>query len=221
MRVAPFVLLVALVLAGCGRQDEGGISGGGKVLGRTITVYSLMPDPVGRNRDFVDGEKLALADAGGRAGSLLVNFNSLDLGTDESDEAEAVRRAVTDPQIIAAVVECDSGDGAAVQCGGGVAGRAGWGLRVGADPNATPLGRPTVGRPATARCRPTSTRASASAFGRAPGAGAEDGYRAMAGVLRAIATPLPGMTGRLSSTRTVARLRARAGTGLATCADRQ
>ena len=43
-----------------------------------------MTDPGGRNRDFVDGEKLALADAGGRAGSLAVNFNSLDLGTDES-----------------------------------------------------------------------------------------------------------------------------------------
>ena len=60
--------------------SEGGISGGGKVIGRTVTVYSLTSDPGGANRDFVDGEKLALSDAGGRAGALAVNFSSLDLG---------------------------------------------------------------------------------------------------------------------------------------------
>ncbi len=98
--------LAALVLAGCGGSSEGGISGGGKVIGRTVTVYSLTSDPAGANRDFVDGEKLALADAGGRAGALAVNFSSLDLGgADEKLQAQAARRAITDPQIIAAVVD--------------------------------------------------------------------------------------------------------------------
>ena len=102
-RVAP--ILVTLVLLGCGGTTEGGISGGGKIIGRTVTVYSLATDPASTNKDFVDGEKLALSDAGGRAGDLSVNFSSLDLGADDSDAAEAARRAINDPQIIAAIVD--------------------------------------------------------------------------------------------------------------------
>ncbi len=185
MRVAPFVLVVALVLAGCGQPDEGGISGGGKVLGRTITVYSLMPDPVGRNRDFVDGEKLALADAGGRAGSLLVNFNSLDLGTDDADEAEAVRRAVTDPQIIAAVVNATPVTVPLLNAAGVLQVAPGGDFGLASDPNAQPLGRPTLGR-LQGSTPPDFDARFQEAFGRAPGEGAADGYRAMAGVLRAI-----------------------------------
>ena len=82
-RQAQHRLLVALTLlavAGCGASKDEGISGGGKVIGRTVTVYSLTTDPGGTHRDFVDGEKLALSDAGGRAGALAVNFTSLDLG---------------------------------------------------------------------------------------------------------------------------------------------
>ena len=97
---------LALALAGCGTSKDEGISGGGKVIGRTVTVYSLTTDPGGSNRDFVDAEKLALADAGGRAGALSVNFTSLDLGGSDSKlEAQAARRAISDPQIIAAIVD--------------------------------------------------------------------------------------------------------------------
>ena len=78
--LAPALAALALVLAGCGASNDEGISGGGKVIGRTVTVYSLTTDPGGAGRDFVDAEKLALADAGGRAGALAVNFTSLDLG---------------------------------------------------------------------------------------------------------------------------------------------
>ena len=79
-RLLAAATLAALTFAGCGAAKDEGISGGGKVIGRTVTVYSLTSDPGGANRDFVDAEKLALADAGGRAGNLSVNFTSLDLG---------------------------------------------------------------------------------------------------------------------------------------------
>src|SRR4051812_7470428 len=99
------VVAAVLALAGCGASKDEGISGGGKVIGRTVTVYSLVADPGGAGRDFVDGEKLALSDAGGKAGGLWVNFSSLALGEDASAQAEAARRAINDPQIIAAVVD--------------------------------------------------------------------------------------------------------------------
>ncbi len=185
MRVAPFVLLVALVLAGCG-FDTGGISNGGKVQGRTITVYSLMPDAVGRNRDFVDGEKLALADAGGRAGSALVNFISLDLGTEDRDEAETVRRAVTDAQIIAAVVNATPVTVPLLNAAGILQVAPGGDIGLASEPNAMPLGQQTVFRPTGSVPADFDSRFR-EAFGRAPGSGAEDGYRAMNSVLRAIA----------------------------------
>jgi hypothetical protein len=144
-----------------------------------------LPDPVGRNRDFVDGEKLALADAGGKAGSLLVNFNSLDLGTDEADEAEAVRRAVTDPQIIAAVVNATPVTVPLLNAAGILQVAPSGDFALGSDPNAQPLGRPTLGR-LVGSTPPDFDARFREAFGRDPGAGAEDGYRAMAGVLRAI-----------------------------------
>jgi hypothetical protein len=50
------------------------------VIGRTVTVYSIMQDPSGAARDLVDGEKLALSEANGRAGRARVNFSSLDAG---------------------------------------------------------------------------------------------------------------------------------------------
>ncbi len=103
------LVAAALVLGGCGgTTSEGGISGGGKVIGRTVTVYSLTSDPAGANRDFVDAQKLALSDAGGRAGALAVNFTSLELGDDDTLQAEAVRRAIADPQIIAAIVDANT-----------------------------------------------------------------------------------------------------------------
>ena len=99
-------LLAVAALAGCGGASEGGISGGGKVIGRTVTVYSLTSDPSGSNRDFVDAQKLALSDAGGRAGALAVNFASLELvADDDALQAQAVRRAIADAQIIAAIVD--------------------------------------------------------------------------------------------------------------------
>jgi hypothetical protein len=178
-------IVAAAALVGCGGTSEG-ISGGGKVIGRTVTVYSLMTDPGGRNRDFVDGEKLALADAGGRAGRLAVNFNSLDLGTDESDEAEAVRRAVNDPQIIAAVVDATPVTVPLFNAAGVLQVAPGGDFGLASDPNSQPLGRQTTFEP-TGSVPDSFDADFRAAFGRDASPAAEAGYRSMAGVLRAVA----------------------------------
>ena len=52
-------LVVATALTGCKSLEN--VARGGKVVGDTLTVYSLLPEPgTGNARDFVDAEKLAL-----------------------------------------------------------------------------------------------------------------------------------------------------------------
>ena len=162
---------------GCGGGGSDAISGGGKVAGHTVTVYSLVTDPGGRNRDFVDGEKLALSDAGGRAARWRVNFNSFDLGTEESDEAEAVRRAVNDPGIIAAVVDATPVTVPLFNAAGVLQVAPGGDFGLATDPNAQPLGRQTVFQPRGDAARVDFDADFREAFGRAPGDGAADGYR--------------------------------------------
>jgi hypothetical protein len=179
-------LISVLVLAGCGGVSEGGISGGGKVIGRTVTVYSLVSDPSGSGRDFVDGEKLALSDAGGRAGSLAVNFSSLDLGgADDAAQAEAVRRAINDPQIIAAVVDATDVTVPLFNAAGILQVARGGDLGLARDPHALPSGRRTVGSLEGVVPSDFVSRFQ-RAFGREPQSSARDGYRAMAGILSAI-----------------------------------
>jgi len=178
----------ALLLAGCGSTAaDGGISGGGKVLGSTVTVYSLASDPGGAGRDFVDGEKLALSDAGGRAGKLTVNFNSLDLGgTDRGAQGSAVRRAINDPQIIAAVVNATDVTVPLFNAAGILQVAPGGDEKLESDPNSLPSGKPTVG-PVKGELPSDFESRFKAAFGRAPDEDAEQGYRAMNGVLHAIA----------------------------------
>lgn len=180
------VLLAVLAITGCG-ATEGNISGGGKVIGRTVTVYSLVSDPAGAKRDFVDGEKLALADAGGRAGELAVNFTSLDLGgTDDKAQAEATRRAISDPQIIAAIADATPVTVPLFNAAGILQVAPGGDLSLATDPHALPSGTPSVGAP-TGSAPPDLDARFRTAFGRAPTADAETGYRAMVGIMRAIA----------------------------------
>src|SRR5262245_1933366 len=79
--LSALLLAAALaVLPGCASE---GITGGGTVLSDTLTVYSLLPDPrTPAAADIIDGEKLALAQAGGRAGGRTINFVSLEEGAD-------------------------------------------------------------------------------------------------------------------------------------------
>jgi len=183
------VALAVVALAGCGTSKDEGISGGGKVIGKTVTVYSLTSDPGGSGRDFVDGEKLALADAGGRAGALAVNFNSLDLGggSDDKLQAQAARRAISDPQIIAAIVDATKVTVPLFNAAGILQVAAGGDRGVAADPQALPSGKHTVATlPAAAPPAGFEARF-AKEFGRDPAPSAADGYRAMQGVLQAIA----------------------------------
>jgi ABC-type branched-subunit amino acid transport system substrate-binding protein len=111
--LAAVLLAAALPLAGCG--ERAGIERGGTIIGETLTVYSLLPAPEhGAARDVVDGEKLALAQAGGKAGRFKVNFASLDEGGAEpaeraADAAGAARDAIADPQVVAVIEGLDSG----------------------------------------------------------------------------------------------------------------
>jgi hypothetical protein len=182
--------LIALlaILAGCGGTSEGGISGGGKVIGRTVTVYSLTSDPGGSNRDFVDAEKLALADAGGQAGALAVNFSSLDLGgADQQRQAQAARRAINDPQIIAAIVDATPVTVPLFNAAGILQVAASGDPSLANDPQALPSGKRTVGSLPAAAAPADFERRFRDAFGRDPKPSAQEGYRAMQGALKAIA----------------------------------
>jgi branched-chain amino acid transport system substrate-binding protein len=101
-------LLVALALAGCANE---GITHGGTVLSDTLTVYSLLPGPSsGAAADAVAGEKLALAQAGGRAGRYTINFSSVDEGAkgERGQVADAVRDVIGDTQVIAVIGGLDT-----------------------------------------------------------------------------------------------------------------
>ena len=186
--LAATLAALVLVLAGCGTSKDEGISGGGKVIGKTVTVYSLTSDPGGANRDFVDGQKLALSDAGGRAGALAVNFTSLDLGgSDDKLQAQASRRAISDPQIIAAIVDATPVTVPLFNAAGILQVAASGDPSLASDPRALPSGQHTVAtlppEPAPADFKARF----AKAFGHDPDPSAADGYRAMKGVLEAIA----------------------------------
>ena len=155
------------------------------MIGRTVTVYSLTSDPGGANRDFVDGEKLALADAGGRAGALAVNFTSLDLGgSDDRLQAQAARRAISDPQIIAAIVDATKVTVPLFNAAGILQVAASGDPSLAADPQALPVGqahrRHAADRAAARRLRGAASRRSSGATPRRP---PTEGYRAMKGVL--------------------------------------
>lgn len=102
----------ALGQAACGNRES--IRGGGATVGKTLTVYSSLPSPArGSARDIVDGEKLALAEAHGKAGDYTINFSSLDEAGDGARArmrraAEAARTAMVDTQTAAVIGTTDS-----------------------------------------------------------------------------------------------------------------
>jgi hypothetical protein len=181
------IALVALALAGCGANADKEIAGGGQLGGRTLTVYSLTRDPTGASRDEVDGQKLALAEAHGRVGRLIVNFAAFDLGATSASAATATQRAIEDPQIIAAVVDATPVTVPLLNAAGILQVAPGGDLGLGADPQATPSGRRTLAAVAAGSVPPGFAARFQSEFGRAPSAQARTGYRAMRTILRAIA----------------------------------
>jgi branched-chain amino acid transport system substrate-binding protein len=118
---APLAALAAaalVTLGACGSDQ----SRGGKVQGDTLTIFSSLPlqGPGGeRSRSIINAEKLALRDAGGKAGDFTINFAFSDdstagkgskaAGWDPDKTAENARSAVENIRTIAYVGDFDSG----------------------------------------------------------------------------------------------------------------
>jgi branched-chain amino acid transport system substrate-binding protein len=109
--------VVAIGLAACGGNDNGGSTGGGG--GRTaLTIYSSLPlqgDSRPQSEDVVDGEKLALEEAGGKVGKFTIKYVSLDDSTaaagkwDPGATSSDARKAAQDSSTIVYLGEFNSG----------------------------------------------------------------------------------------------------------------
>src|SRR3954452_14180976 len=107
--------LVTLVACGSGGSSGGG---GSCVSGNTLTLYSSLPfDPTDRKQstDVVNGEKLALQEAGGKVGKYTIKYVSLDDSTPAAGKWEAgkvssnAREAAQNKATIAYLGEFNSG----------------------------------------------------------------------------------------------------------------
>jgi branched-chain amino acid transport system substrate-binding protein len=109
---------LALGVGACGGDDDGGGGGTAEGGGKTLTIYSSMPlqgasSP--QTRAIVNGMKLALEQAGNRAGEFTIEFVSLDNSTaqagnwtPEATSANA-RRAAQDDTTAVYLGEFNSG----------------------------------------------------------------------------------------------------------------
>jgi branched-chain amino acid transport system substrate-binding protein len=114
-RIAGIVLLLALSLAACGDDDGTKES---LIVGDSLTVYSSLPmrgTHADVARDLVLAEKLALKEAGGKAGPFTVAYVALDSADPETQRwsparvASNARVAVQDRQTIAYLGELETG----------------------------------------------------------------------------------------------------------------
>jgi branched-chain amino acid transport system substrate-binding protein len=114
------VTALALGVAACGGDDNNDkSSGGGGGGGRTaLTIYSSLPlqgDSRPQSTDVVNGEKLALEEAGGKVGKFTIKYVSLDDATaaagkwDPGQTSADARKAAQDPSTIAYLGEFNSG----------------------------------------------------------------------------------------------------------------
>jgi len=116
---------LALGLAACGGGDNNNQSGaggaattGGAAAGGTVNVYSSLPLQ-GASKDqtnaMVQGIRLALEEAGGKAGNITVNYESLDDSTaqagnwDPGQVAQNARRVAQDDKAVYYIGEFNSG----------------------------------------------------------------------------------------------------------------
>ncbi|HEX6696945.1 MAG TPA: branched-chain amino acid ABC transporter substrate-binding protein, partial [Solirubrobacteraceae bacterium] len=111
---------LALGVAACGGgNDNKSSSGGGGGGGRTsLTIYSSLPlqgDSRPQSTDVVNGEKLALEEAGGKVGKFTIKYVSLDDATaaagkwDPGQTSADARKAAQDASTIAYLGEFNSG----------------------------------------------------------------------------------------------------------------
>jgi branched-chain amino acid transport system substrate-binding protein len=108
---------LSLGVAACGDDDSGG-GGGGTVSGDQLTIYSSLPlqgDSRPQSESVVNGEQLALQQAGGKAGKFTIKYVSLDDATPSAGKWEPgktsanARKAAQDPKTIAYLGEFNSG----------------------------------------------------------------------------------------------------------------
>jgi branched-chain amino acid transport system substrate-binding protein len=114
------VTALALGVAACGGgDDDKSSSSGGGGEGRTsLTIYSSLPlqgDSRPQSTDVVNGEKLALEEAGGKVGKFTIKYVSLDDATaaagkwDPGQTSADARKAAQDASTIAYLGEFNSG----------------------------------------------------------------------------------------------------------------
>ncbi len=115
------VSALALGVAACGGNDNngGGGGGGGSSSGRTsLTIYSSLPlqgDSRPQSESVVNGEKMALEEAGGKVGNFTIKYVSLDDATaaagkwDPGQTSADGRKAAQDASTIAYLGEFNSG----------------------------------------------------------------------------------------------------------------
>lgn len=105
-------------VAACGDDDNGGGSDSGSVGGTTLTIYSSLPlqgDSRPQSESVVNGEKLALEQAGGKVGDFTIKYVSLDDSTaatgkwDPGATSSNARKAAQDKTAIAYLGEFNSG----------------------------------------------------------------------------------------------------------------
>jgi hypothetical protein len=102
------VLAAACVLAGCG-SERSTVTAGGRVVGDNLTIYASVPE-LGRGvgRDMVDASKLAIAQAGGKAGDFGITFAAVDEGplgapAPRRRTGATAEQVIRDPQVIGVV----------------------------------------------------------------------------------------------------------------------
>jgi len=121
--VAGILASAAFGLAACGSDDKSSSSGGSGSSsgsgGGSLTIYSSLPLQ-GTSRDqsnaVINGEKLALEEAGGKVGKFTIKYESLDDSTaqnpgtaDEGQTAQNARKAVRDKSTAFYLGEFNSG----------------------------------------------------------------------------------------------------------------
>jgi branched-chain amino acid transport system substrate-binding protein len=111
--------VIALAAAGCSSSGSSSSAGGGSTSGGgTVDFYSSLPlqgASSAQTAPMVNGMKLALAQAGNKAGQWTVNYQSLDDSTaaagkwDPGQTAANARKAASDPKAVYYMGEFNSG----------------------------------------------------------------------------------------------------------------
>ena len=111
-------MLAAVTITGCGGDEDGSASAKAGSGGGTLTVYSSLPlQGASKNqaRAITNGMKLALDQAGGKAGDTTVNYQSLDDSTaqagnwDPGQVAQNARKVAQDDKAVYYIGEFNSG----------------------------------------------------------------------------------------------------------------